>query len=295
MRYYPNIAQTIGLLLLFVLLQLICALPLGLISMATQSDIASTPLTIAVVNVISIGLLLRFGLKRNQVSFREIFPLAPIRPALLLPMTLTIIGMSIILSEADNCLRAVLPIPAPIVEILKNFFDASRNFFSSFFTLVIVAPLTEEFLFRGLILRGLLSHYSVRKAIIASALFFGVFHFNPWQFISAAVAGVVLAWWFVKTRSLLPCLFGHALNNALPVILLAIPQLSIPGYSSEIAERVEFQPLWFDALGLLLAGIGVWWLYREFAKMDDARSRELSAISTVEPAFSDNGKMGNPQ
>ena len=120
MRHYPNIAQALGLLLLFVLLQFIFAVPTGLIGLATKSDIAKTPLTIAVVNLLSIGLLLRFGLQRNQASFQDVFPLSPIRPALLLPMSLTVIGMSILLSEVDNRFRTVLPMPARVIEILQE-------------------------------------------------------------------------------------------------------------------------------------------------------------------------------
>jgi membrane protease YdiL (CAAX protease family) len=295
MRHYPNIPQAAGLLLLFVLLQFVFAVPVGLIGMATETNLTSSPLTIAVVNLLSIGLLLHFGFQRTQASFREVFPLSPIRPALLLPMALTIIGLSILLSEVDNRLRTVLPIPARFMEILEQLFGAPQNLLGAIFTLVIVAPLTEELLVRGLVLRGFLSHYSVRKAILASALFFAVLHFNPWQFTSAAVAGVVLAWWYVKTRSLLPCLFGHALNNALPLILLAIPQLQIPGYSTELTEQIEFQPLWFNGLGLLLAGWGIGWLLIEFEKFDAPPTPEAAGILTSDLVLPDNGKMENPQ
>ncbi len=295
MRHYPNIPQAVGLLLLFVLLQFIFAVPVGLIGLATKTNLASSPLTIAIVNLLSIGLLLRFGLQRTGASFREVFPLSSIRPVLFLPMTLTIIGLSILLSEVDNRLRTVLPIPAPFMEILEQLFGAPQNLLGSIFTLVIIAPLTEEFLVRGLVLRGFLSHYSVRQAILASALFFAVLHFNPWQFTSAAVAGVVLAWWYVKTRSLLPCLFGHALNNALPLILLAIPQLQIPGYSTELTEHIEFQPFWFNGLGLLLAGWGIWWLFVEFEKFEAPHTPEAAEILTSDLVLPHNGKMENPQ
>lgn len=295
MSPYPNIKQTFGLLVIFVLLQLLISIPLGVIGMATKLDLMSNPLTIAVANLISIGLLLHFGLRRTRAPAPEVFPLKPFRLVLLLPMTMTIIGMSILLSEADNRLRAVLPIPPQIMEILKELFGAPQNFFASFLTLVIVAPFTEEFLFRGLVLRGFLQQYSVRKAVIVSALFFAIFHFNPWQFTSAAVAGVVLAWWVVKTRSLWPGLFGHALNNALPLILLAIPQLHIPGFSTELTEQVEFQPLWFDALGLLLAGAGIAWLIREFAQVEDRHPPAFTEAPAVDLAFPNNGQMENPQ
>jgi hypothetical protein len=192
-------------------------------------------------------------------------------------------------------LRTVLPVPAWIVDLLQNLFGKPENFWGSLLTLVVVAPLTEELLFRGLILRGFLGNYSVHKAILVSAFLFGAFHLNPWQFTGALVLGAVFAWWFFKTRSLLPCLFGHALNNGLPLMLLAFPQLKIPGYSNEITEHVAFQPLWFDALGVLLAGTGIWWLHREFAKTDAERPHESSAVPSAAPAFSDNGRMENPQ
>jgi hypothetical protein len=275
MRHFPNITQALGLLLLFVLLQILFAFPLGVFALATKSNITNNPLTIAAVNLLSIGLLLRFGLMRSRASWQEVFPFSPMRAALLLPMALIVIGLSILLSEVDNRLRTVLPVPGWLTEVLQNLFGVPQNFLSSIFTLVIVAPLTEELLFRGLILRGFLSHYSVRKAIMASALFFAVFHFNPWQFTGAFVLGAIFAWWFVKTRSLLPCLFGHALNNGVPVILLALPLMKIPGYSTELTDQVEFQPLWFDLLGFALAGLGFWRLRREFAKCDDRRSGEL--------------------
>jgi len=295
MRQYPNIIQTIGLFALFLLLQAVFFLPIFLIDMATKSNLLNNPLSLAAVNLFSISLLLWYGLTRSGASFAEIFPLPPVRPILLLPMSLTIIGMSIILSEVNNFVVTVLPIPPQIAEIFQTLFGTRENFWGALLTAVVVAPLTEELFFRGLILRGFLNNYSVRKSVVVSALLFGIFHVLPWQITGAAVLGVVFAWWFVKTRSLIPCLFGHALNNALPIILLAYPQLKIPGYSNEVAEPIEFQPLWFDALGLLLAGTGIWWLYREFAKMDAARSRELSVVSSTEPIFSDNGRMANPQ
>jgi hypothetical protein len=287
MSRYPNFLQSIGLLLLIVLLQVILAIPLGLLGMATQSNLTNNPLMIAVVNLLSIGLVLLFGLKHTKSSFQEVFRLAPIRLSLLLPMALTVIGMTILLSEFDNRLRTVLPIPNWLSEILKNLFGSRENLLASFFTLVIVAPLTEELLFRGLILRGFLSNYSVRKAILTSSLLFGIFHLNPWQFTGAFVLGAIFAWWFVKTDSLLPCLFGHALNNGLPVILLVLPQLQISGYSTELTDQVVFQPLWFNLLGLALAGLGFWLLARQFAELDLIRSNELTTATQNFPSSDD--------
>lgn len=263
---YPNLPQAFGLLGIVILLLALASVPIRLIGELLQMPVTAQPLVLALANTVAIGLTLLWGSRQARASFREIFPLKPVAAALWLPMTLTIVGMNILLSECDNLLRLILPVPGRLADLFEELFDPSKGVWASVLALVIVAPLTEEFLFRGLILRGLLGNYSVRKAIVASALLFALIHFNPWQFISAAVAGLVLGWWFVETRSLVPCLFGHALHNALPVIARSWLRLEIPGYTSDISSAVEIQPLWFDALGLLLAAAGIAMLRAEFRK-----------------------------
>ena len=83
--------------------------------------------------------------------------------------------------------------------------------------LVIAGPIIEELLFRGAITRELLRRYSPRVAIIWSAVLFGVAHINPTQVVPAVLIGLLLAWVFVKTRSLIPGILIHIVNNALSV------------------------------------------------------------------------------
>jgi len=283
MRPFPNISQTLGLLALVYAIQFGLAIPVAFIALASGTvKIFENPLTVAFFNTVSIGLVLLIGLKLAKASIREVFPFKPIRFILLIPMTFTVIGMGILLSEVDNLLRTVLPIPAALEKILHRFFGSADTLFSSIFTLVIVAAVTEELLFRGLILRGFLQTYSVRKAIVVSALLFGAFHLNPWQFTGAVVLGGVFAWWFVNTRSLLPGLFGHALNNGLPLIALAIPLLKDIGFVSDGTGPVKFQPLWLDGLGLLLAAAGLWWTAREFSTTQTHFTAASAAIASAE-------------
>jgi len=69
----------------------------------------------------------------------------------------------------------------------------------------------------------------------------------------------------VKTRSLWPCLLGHAITNALAVVAIQL-QLGIPGFTPEYLGKAHFQPLWFDLMGLLLFGCGLWVLIRAFKR-----------------------------
>lgn len=87
--------------------------------------------------------------------------------------------------------------------------------FVAFLLLVIVAPLTEEVLSRGIILRGLLRQQRPWVAIGQSALLFGLVHFNPAQSINAFLLGIMLGWLYYRTQSLWLCMALHAAHNLL--------------------------------------------------------------------------------
>ena len=79
---------------------------------------------------------------------------------------------------------------APTTRLAEGDFETlvGGPLWGALLAVVIVAPLTEELLFRGVILRGLLLHYSAPKAVIASSLMFGLVHLNPWQAVRCSDA-----------------------------------------------------------------------------------------------------------
>ncbi len=78
------------------------------------------------------------------------------------------------------------------------------------------APFFEELIFRGL-LYGTLRHWlAVGPAALLSGTVFAVVHFyGVIGYLIALVAGVAAAFIYERTRSLLPCMAGHALVNGL--------------------------------------------------------------------------------
>lgn len=92
----------------------------------------------------------------------------------------------------------------------------TRMMSSGFITIIaicLIAPFLEEMLFRGIILRGFLSHYSPKKSILISALLFGLFHLNLYQIPVAFFMGCFLGWLYYYSRSLWPSILAHALYN----------------------------------------------------------------------------------
>lgn len=83
----------------------------------------------------------------------------------------------------------------------------------------LVGPLLEELVFRGAVTRFLLERYTPRAAILISALIFGLIHMNPTQVIGGFIIGLLLAWIYFKTKSILPVLIIHVINNSLSVMI----------------------------------------------------------------------------
>ena len=89
----------------------------------------------------------------------------------------------------------------------------------------ILAPLAEEVVFRGAILRTLLGIMSKKNhwvAIIISAALFGLAHFNAAQFINALLMGLLLGWMYYRTGSLVPGILLHWVNNTMAYVLTNI-------------------------------------------------------------------------
>lgn len=133
------------------------------------------------------------------------------------------------------------PVPSP-----------GSNFIESPLVLVLGAACTEEFLFRGVFLKGFLRRYPRGLAILLGAVLFGWAHGNSVQFIGAGAFGLFVGWAFARTGSLWPGLVAHALNNGLPDAIE--PLLSIQ-LGASVAVRA-----WMVALGCLAIGLS-WMLW----------------------------------
>ena len=86
----------------------------------------------------------------------------------------------------------------------------------------ILAPLAEEIVFRGAILRTLLGMVSKKNhwvAIMISAALFGAAHGNAAQFVNALLMGLLLGWMYYRTKSLVPGILMHWVNNTMAYIL----------------------------------------------------------------------------
>lgn len=99
--------------------------------------------------------------------------------------------------------------------------DGSEVYFVGIMYATILAPIIEEIVFRGWILK-VLQKYGNVVAVIISALIFGIFHGTLTQSVPAVFIGVVLALLTIKYKSIIPSIIVHLFSNSLSVILEVI-------------------------------------------------------------------------
>jgi uncharacterized protein len=280
-EYLPNIKKSIGLLVLYELLvQLVLTMILLMASRVMNIDIQD-PLLMSSLTVCGLILSIKMLRRKYTVDVKSMLAFKKIKVIHFIPITLIMIGLNILVSEIGNFTTRIIPINS----LWENIFNTAlghSSVWKVFISVAVVAPIVEEVLFRGLILRGYLKHHSVRKSLIISSLLFGIAHFNPWQFVTAVIIGVVLGWLYERTDSIVPAVYAHALNNSMSFIV-GILGINIIGYNVEVAV-VKHQPIWFDFLGLFLAVAGILWLKKLFGKKDKVNitSNNLSAVRKAE-------------
>lgn len=87
----------------------------------------------------------------------------------------------------------------------------------------LLAPLVEEMVFRGAILRSLLRwKENPWVGIVISALLFALIHMNPAQMPHAFLIGLLLGWMYYRTDSIVPGVVYHWVNNTVAYILYNI-------------------------------------------------------------------------
>lgn len=177
------------------------------------------------------------------------------------------------LSIVTEPLVSWIPMPDFIQEAFNAAFDASKPV-DLIVSTAILAPICEEILCRGNMMRGILVQKGVVKAILWSAFIFALIHFNPWQAIPAFILGCFFGWIYYKTHSIWACIFMHFVNNATSAALtLLFPEIGVNQTLSSVMGKGTYAIVFFSALAVLCAIIYL--LYKKLDNHDEAASFEV--------------------
>ena len=123
---------------------------------------------------------------------------------------------------------------------------------------IIISPVCEELLFRGVFLNRLKLIVPTSFAIAITSILFGALH-SYGSIISAAVFGVCMCIIFLKTENILTCIFAHFLNNLLAEFLYYLDYGNLI-FTNEIFIFV-FSVLAIVSLYLIVISIRQEWKY----------------------------------
>lgn len=166
-----------------------------------------------------------------------------VSPNLIVGGGILIIAMNTILSPLQELL------PKTNMEHLEDYMQGGLW---TMLTAVIIAPIMEEYLFRGVIQRNIQRIAGPIWGIILSSLLFGALHGTPQQMIAATATGLILGSIYYITDSLNTVIVIHIFNNGLSYLLFWIFG-SVIGYESSLMEnKTLYWTIYSSALLLIL-------------------------------------------
>ena len=161
-------------------------------------------------------------------------------------------GVLIIIDTIDRIIHQIIPTPDYIIDlsgIMQP--DSLLGYVFLFLAVVIVAPIGEEVVFRGFLQKFLEEHWKdITRAVLVTSLFFAMIHFNPFWTIQIYILGVLLGFLSWKTKSVIPSIMLHSINNGLAYILSIYDDINLNFY------------LWNDHVSPIFIFIAVCLIYK---------------------------------
>ena len=93
----------------------------------------------------------------------------------------------------------------------------------SFLDFCILGPIIEEVLMRGFLLDGLSTNYGKIIALLISAAFFSILHFNIAQIVPSFICGIILGLLYYHTDSIFSCILAHIGYNTISYMVIMLP------------------------------------------------------------------------
>ena len=173
------------------------------------------------VMLLSYAILLVSVMHYCRMSYRDLFhstkSSASATLILLVPPILLLIPLALLLEHvAMQVVYELLPLSLWEEQVFARMVAGD---IPAVIATCLLAPVLEEMLFRGVLLRAFLKQYPRWAAISYSALLFGAAHLNVYQFLLAFFIGLLLGWLFERSSSLLPCIALHAAFNTAVVLI----------------------------------------------------------------------------
>ena len=165
-----------------------------------------------------------------------------------------------------------LQIPVPEVftemqhtqlQMIEEFLRGDHNMLLTLFHIGLVPAVCEEVLYRSYVLRAFQRSWGITIAIVASGLFFGMYHLQLANLLPLAAIGMLLAYITYISDSIYPAMIAHLVNNGGSVLVASYyPDSSVAQMTPE-----TMPPVWALILGLALSSWLVYYMYQKMTQI----------------------------
>ena len=204
-RWIAPLRDTAVFIALYVVAQYVCIFAAGAFFGGESSSIGQSGKAVAMISVCgSLLAVLAVAVYRRAIYGRNCPMMHSSRgfdPVVLLWGVVLLLSLSVVIDP----LLSHLPV-------------ADQDYGRSGWTLlavVVLAPVAEELLFRGMLTEMLRRHAGAVVAALLSSAIFALMHLQPAVMIEAFLAGLVLCYIYFLTRSIYACILLHVFNNAI--------------------------------------------------------------------------------
>ena len=217
-RQFPGPLSSVGLSFLFLAMQAVVAF---LIIPVYQSQGVTLLFGVSLPAFAIIFISARV----NDFSFPRAMGWGRIRWKRLFPVVIMTIAMVFIVVVIEKIISGLF-IPPDLYEIYeKEYLDAfflenPGDLVFGILAIVVVGPIMEESLFRGVIFGGLKSHIGRGGGIIVSSVLFMLTHVNPIQFPATLTLGLIYAIMISRGYRTSETFIAHAIHNGISMLFL---------------------------------------------------------------------------
>lgn len=203
----------------------------------------------------------------------------------IVPIILSIVG-TLLIANGTTMVAEYLPGYESFVKAMEEMLVPGVGMAIA---VVLCAPIFEEALFRGVILRGFLRKTTPFKSIVFSGLCFGALHVLPIHVFFASIVGFALGYVYYRTRSLGLVILIHLINNGVSYFL---GLTDMPSSTEELVGTGMLGVLVLAA-GLTTSGVGLLYLMGEKYPIVPPPAEEYQPVDDAEVAIATNPSLEN--
>ena len=181
------------------------------------------PWGLALVEGLMVIAVWTFAVRRRGASWASL-GLRPVGPRAMYLLPLGVAVVSLLLTAAYTSAASGLGIgllEPPALD--KDILGTGLQKLVTVVAIVAWGPFAEELFFRGFILAALVGPLGPLRAAAVSSALFAAAHLSVGAAVPAFVAGLLLAWLYLRTRSIWPPVTAHALQNFIAVSVAQSP------------------------------------------------------------------------